>query len=461
VPGIELRRDTADRRGLALNAILGAGVESINAMAEVLLLPSLILAFFVAELTPSYVTIGLVPAVASSLWTLARVPAFLITTGRRRQKPWAFAAALIRAGAIAVLAIVASRTDPVGLARSGRPLLVTFFLCLIVFTLAGGFGSVPTAALLRSSIAADGWQRFVRQRSFSSSLLSLIAVLVVARLLGSAALTFPGNYGRVFLVTTVCLVAAAVFVAATREGATGRTSFAMSLASPRLLRQPLYNRRFQRFLLFRTILSATAAIDPFLFLYAVTRLGAATTTIGTYAVVGVLGWVVSAPLWMWLEQRSGSRALLQSASVLRLVAPAAALVLPQLAAVASAREPTRAGSLPVTVFAVAFFAIGAAMAAQARGNSSYLTALAPRQILPAYSALTNGVLAIVAFSPVVGGIIIEQSSYEVLFGVSIAVGLIAVFAGGWLADTPATLRDRAQAERGVASSPPMLSSGRA
>ena len=461
MPGIELRRDSADRRGLALNAILGVGVESITAMADVLLLPSLVLAFFVAELTPSYVTIGLVPAVAASLWTLARVPALLITGGRRRQKPWAFSAALIRAGAIAILAVVASRTDPVGLARSGRPLLVTFFLCFIVATLAGGFGSVPAATILRSAVSTDRWDRFIRQRAFWSGLLSVLGVLVVARLLGSSALSFPGNYGRLFLVTAVCLIASAVFVAAIREGAAARTSIMSAVASPRLLRQPLFNRRFRRFLVFRTLLSATAAIDPFLFVYAVTRLGASPTAIGTYAIAGVLGWIVSAPLWMWLEWRSSARALLQSAAVLRLVAPAAALVLPQLAIVAPVRESAQAGSFPVTAFAVAFVAIGAAMAAQARGNSSYLTPLAPRHLLPAYSALTNGVLAVIAFSPVLGGLVIERASFEVLFGVAIALGLLAVFAGGWLADTPSALRDRAPDERAVSGAPSALASGRA
>ena len=65
VAGAELRHDTADRRGMALNAILGVASESVSAAAEVMLLPSLILAFFVAELTPSYATIGLVPGWAT------------------------------------------------------------------------------------------------------------------------------------------------------------------------------------------------------------------------------------------------------------------------------------------------------------------------------------------------------------------------------------------------------------
>ena len=149
--GAELRRGSSGGRGLTLNALAAVASEAVSGAIDVLLLPSLVLAFFVAELTPSYTTIGLVPAIASGFWTLARLPAHIMTGARRRKKPWAFAAALVRAGAIVIIAVVASRTSPADLTQSARPLLGTFFLCLIVFALAGGFGSVPTLALLRAS----------------------------------------------------------------------------------------------------------------------------------------------------------------------------------------------------------------------------------------------------------------------------------------------------------------------
>jgi hypothetical protein len=447
VPGVELQQDSSDRRGVSLNSMLGIASESANAAAEVMLLPSLILAFFVAELTPSYVTIGLVPAVASSLWTLARLPASLITSSNRRHKSWAFGTAIVRAGAVAILAIVTSRTNPASLAQSGRPLLVTTFLCLIVFTLAGGFGSVPGAALLRASVAGDAWDTFVRRRSIWSGVLSLVGAFVVYRLLGAAALDYPGNYGRLFLAATVCLIAVAAFAAAVREPrSTISTQPPVSL-SPRVLRQPLLDSRYRRFVFFRSLLSATAAIDPFLFLYAVTRLGTPITTIGAYTLAAVVGWVASAPLWIWLERRSGPRAVLQASAVVRLIAPAIALVLPQILATPPLRERFPDSSLMSTLFGIAFLAIGASLAAQSRVGFSYLSQLAPRPMLWSYTGLTNGILAMVAFSPVLGGVLIQRSGYEALFGVATGIGLVAVFAGGWLADIPTVARDQAQRGR--------------
>lgn len=419
---------------MALNAILGVASEAVNAAAELLLLPSLILAFFAAELTPSYATIGLVPAVMTSFWTLARLPALVITGSRRRQQPWAFGAALVRAGAIGVLAVVASRTDPGDMAESARPLIGTFFVCLVTFALAGGFGNVPGAALLRVSVTGDSWRLFSRRRSLWTAVLCLLAALIAARVLGAGAMPFPGSYGRLFLVATVFLIAVAVIIAAMREPAVVAPGLSAPGLSPRALRQPFFDPRYRRFLLFRALLSLTAAIDPFLFLYAVTRLGAPMTAIGGYVVAGVLGWIVSAPVWLWLERRAGARAVLQAATVVRLIAPAIALALPPLAATDLVRTRFPGESPLIPAFGIAFFAIGAALAAQSRGTYDYLAAVSPRHLLATYSGLTNAILAVVAFAPVLAGLLIQRSGYEALFGTLIAVGLAAVFAGGALAE---------------------------
>jgi MFS family permease len=193
------------------------------------------------------------------------------------------------------------------------------------------------------------------------------------------------------------------------------------------------------------LLSSTAAIDPFLFLYAITRLGAPVTRIGDYVILGVLGWVLSAPLWFWIERRSGARTLLQSAAVVRLIAPAIALATPPLAAIGLVRERLPEATALTTAYGAAFFVVGAALAAQSRGNYDYLAALAPHPVLPAYMGLTNVMLASVAFSPVLGGMLIERFGYEALFGVAAAIGLATVFAGGWLAETPSRVRERQDA----------------
>ena len=87
--------------------------------------------------------------------------------------------------------MVASRTGPADLAQSARPLLGTFFLCLIVYALAGGFGSVPSLALMRASVPGEAWDNLLRWRSFATAVLALLGGFFTARLLGVEGLAFP------------------------------------------------------------------------------------------------------------------------------------------------------------------------------------------------------------------------------------------------------------------------------
>ncbi|MCA9879179.1 MAG: hypothetical protein KC442_15415, partial [Thermomicrobiales bacterium] len=395
------------------------------------------LAFFAAELTPSYPLIGLAPALAASLWTVARVPGRLLLNQPARQQQWAFASALVRAGAIGVLAFAALRTSPSVLLQSGRPLLLTFFLCLIVYTVAGGLGSVPASSLARAAIAPELRVSFSRRRALAGLAASLLGALLAARLLGVGSPAFPGNYGRLFLVAAIFLIALAVLTALQRP--LPQAVMRQPTFGPRALARPLTDGRYLRYLVFRLLLAATAAIDPFLFLYAVIRLSIPASSIGVFIIAGVLGWVATTPLWSWLEHKAQPRTVLQAAAVLRLVAPALALLLPQLATVEQIQ--TRFGSnAPTLAFAIGFLAIGAALSALARGGPAYLAPLSPRPLAPAYSALTSGCLAVAAFAPVAGGLIIQRYSYETLFVAAIVVGLAGVLSSGWLAEVISTAR---------------------
>ncbi len=170
---------------------------------------------------------------------------------------------------------------------------------------------------------------------------------------------------------------------------------------------------------------------------------------------------MSAPIWFWIERRAGARSVLQGATVVRLIAPAIALVMPPLAATELVRERLPDATFLTTIYGAVFFAIGASLAAQSRGNYDYLAALAPRPVLPLYVGMTNAVLAIVAFAPVLAGLVIQRFSYEALFGTAAALGLAAVFASGSLADIPSLGRHSGATDRDGVATTRALASGRA
>jgi MFS family permease len=429
---------------LALNVLLGIAGGAFASLAETMLLPTLVLAFFVAPLTSSYATVGLVPAIGIGLWLLARLPAAILVAPQRRKLPWAIAASLVKAAALALLAAVCFRAD----ATSTDPLLRSFLICYVAYSVAAGFGSVPIAAVIGKAIPHEARGFFFQQRILWGGVSGLVAGLVVVQLLGPAAPQFPQNFGILFLAATVTQLAATFFIATIREP--------LRIAEPRAslptlalrgIPQALADPNYRRFLLFRVLLSSSSLVDPFLIIFAASALGVPGSAVGWFVIAFVAGRLLTLPLFAALAHRHGERACLQVAALLRLVPPLVALVLPYLV---SSPQFSRWFSNPVTLpalFGIAYIALGATLAGQSRGNFGYLAEVAPERSRAAYAAITNAVTAIVAFVPIVGGIVIERRGYDALLLTASGLALLAVFASGALTDTHVRTRRTAQAWR--------------
>jgi MFS family permease len=435
VAGADIRRFSSDRRGVRVNTLLGTGVAGLSALADTLILPSIVLAFFAGQMTRSYVVIGLVAAIASGVWALSRLPAAMLVAPQRRKQPWALAAAIVRAAALGLLAFVVYRIPPGGLAGNEGTLLRSFLICFVAYAIANGFASVPTEALIAKSVPNTSRAQFYRQRALLGAVLSVLGALVVVQLFRESGPATPRQFALIFLTAAVCQLAIAIFIASVREPlrvAEGRQG--APLAAFQALPQALADGDYRRFIFFRVLLSLTAIVDPFLVLFAVTRLGLSPATVGAYVLTYVLGILMSPPAWAALAHKAGERACLQVAAFFRLLPPLLALVLPYLASSQFFQERLAGTRVVEIAFGAAFWFIGAATAGQARANFGYLAEFAPTRLRGAYASVTNGILAIVAFSPIAGGLLIERGGYDLLFLVAAVIGLLAVFASGAMTD---------------------------
>jgi MFS family permease len=129
------------------------------------------------------------------------------------------------------------------------------------------------------------------------------------------------------------------------------------------------------------------------------------------------------------------------------VPPLTALVLPYV--VSSPQFSgwfTNSLTLPV-LFGLAYVALGVTLAGQARSNFGYLAEAAPERSRAAYAAIANTLLAVVAFIPVLGGVIIERNGYDALLLTATGLGLLAVFASGALTDAHVRTRRSTQSWR--------------
>ncbi|MEA2514844.1 MAG: hypothetical protein QOJ59_4333 [Thermomicrobiales bacterium] len=432
-----------DRRGAALSFVFGVAHGAFLTLAETLLYPTIILTVFVAQLTDDPVRIALVPVIGTSVWLLPQILLASVQQRSRRQLPWATGASIVQTAAIVLLAYVGYRAD-----MNDAERLRSFFLCYVVYNLAGGLASVPSRELLAKSIPRERRGILFLQRSLWGAVLAVGAGLAVRGLFGPEGPAFPRNFTSLFAVAAGALAAATFFQMRLREPARLVASSSSGPATGlRNAPQVIADSNFRRLMTFRVFLMASTLADPFLIVYARRELNVPLSYLGAYLIAFTAARFLSAPVWAWLENRGGHRAVLQATALARLSAPLVALVLPYLADSTLYRDRFDSDRPIFYAFAVVFAALGAALGGQARANFGYIMDIAPAELRPAYTGLANAILMVAALAPLVGARLVERYSYETLFATATLVGLAAVFVSGVLTDTHTRTRPVAHAWR--------------
>jgi len=436
VAGADIRRFSADQRGATVNSLLVSGTGALAALADTMILPIIVLAFFVGQLTTSYTAVGMVAAIASGFWALARIPAEVIVSQQRRKMPWALGASIIRAVALGLLAFAALRIEPGSLTGPSPALLRTFFFCFAVFAIVNGFASVPMDALVVKAIPSSARFSVFRQRAIAVLVMSVIGGVIANRLLGPNGPSLPRQFGLLILAAAICYAAIAVFITAMNEPQRVAERLDTSpLTAFNQFPHAIRDGQFVRFSFFRIILSLTAIADPFFIIYGLSTLGVRPTTVGAYVVAMVLGVVIGTPLWTLISRSQGHRLVLQCAALLRLLPPLIALVMPQLIGTTFWQSRFSDMHLNEIVFGAIFVCLGASIAGQGLSTHAYLADITVPRFRGAYTGMLNVVLAVVALTPILGGVIIGRRGFDALFVLLIALGIVAVFISGFLPNT--------------------------
>jgi MFS family permease len=129
----------------------------------------------------------------------------------------------------------------------------------------------------------------------------------------------------------------------------------------------------------------------------------------------MVGTLLSNILWGYLSNSRGNKIVLVAVSAVAVFCPVLTLLgvhfLP---------------AFPLVSFGAVFFLIGSSWGGLGLGYNNYLLDVSPADQRPAYLGFMNTFLAPALLLSAVGGLIIDKSSYEVLFGISGAAGLAAL-----------------------------------
>ncbi len=433
--GADIRRFSADQGGAMRSFAVGTVAGGMAALANALLAPTLLLAVFVAQLSNSYVLVGMVAAIGAAGFAVGSLIAGWAVRGRRKL-PWLIGASLVRVAAIALLAFVVADADQLG----DDQILQAFFICYATYVVAAGFGAALATDVAARAVAHGQAGRFFAVRGVVAGIVSLLAArLVWARFEGG--FNFPDNYTALFTVAAVALGITVFFDARLAEP--GRLAGARPAGGGGGV--GLGDRAFRSFVPFGVLLGAAAVADPFYILYGFRELGLPPVVVGGYLATLLASRLLTRPLWAALARRSGTRVTFQAAALLRIVMPLVALSLPYLTETELWRERATDPRATIWAFGLVFALAGAAGAAQSVASWTFLTAIAPAGRRALFVAPANVILGIVALVPIAGGWAIERWGFEELLLGTATLALAAVVASGALAETAAVGRPMANA----------------
>ena len=250
--------------------------------------------------------------------------------------------------------------------------LVTYLISAWwVYQIASALTLQSAAPASLNLLASRGRLHHLRWRHVISALVALAAAGLVYRLF-SGETSLATDLRGILVLATLAAVGASWFVALMLFS---RTSVSPALDRGRIgrgMRDALGNSAVRRLLLYRLLLAAVAAFDPFLIVFGFTHIGLDLQLIGIALLAWVVGQVLGSWLWPRLIGRTGERLVFQLASFCRLLLLVWVVAMPSLIETnpfTSRFDGVRDG---VVAFAIGFVFLGLAGAAGAAANAPYL-----------------------------------------------------------------------------------------
>jgi MFS family permease len=378
--------------------------------------PNTVMPAFVRTLTDSEPLIGLINSVLSATWLLPQLGVAAVITGKPRKKPYLIAAMFTGRPLYFLLGLAIWA----GLARYPAAMLIAFFVCIGLFQMLDGTSAVPWYDMLARAVPITRRGRLLGTGQVIGGLLGIGVGVLVSLILSAPQLPYPANFALLFALSSLTLFPAAVALSLVREpeapGAAEPYQAAAGLGEQ--LRQVwARDRNFRRLVASQWLVGLLSLALPFYVLHATDVVKLPEAALGWFVSAQMVGGIVAGVGLGWLTERKGPRPAIWLGALMALLSP--------LLALASHFEP---GSLLAQAYPLIYLLIGATNSSRMLGALNYVLESAPKERIPLYVSLYNTLAGVLVPASFLGGVLLQATSYPVLFGVTAA----GVAAGLWL-----------------------------
>ena len=379
--------------------------------------PDTILPIFLDHFTKSKTLIGLSSALIGKLGGIASVfPQLLVANkieNKTHKKPLLIFAITVRALSWGLLAFTTY------IFNNTYPNLTIFFLfvTLILHTFMGGIAAVPFYDIWGKSLPSNLRGRFFGYRQLWGGILAIGSGLIVKNILGNNTIEFPYNFALLFFLVFTFLSISYIALGSVKEPT--EKVYKNQLPFKDFLKKAFLiikkNNNYKKFIMVEILVGAGGMALPFYVLYLKDILQIELGMVGILLSAQMLGSVLSNILWAHLSDFVGNKKVIQISSFAGLMVPIIALMI-----------QFKSELLYFLLFAI----IGFFIAGRTIGKTNYVLDIAPSKDRPIYISLTGTLLFPVSLFPLIGGLIAQYISYNILFiitSIPILLGFILSF----------------------------------
>ncbi len=374
-----------------------------------------VLPLLVATLTGSAIAVGLLATVSQGAWLFPQLFFANLLTDKPRKKPYLMLGAAIGRPVHIYYAILLA----LGLYHYPTLAVLLLYGAQIIFFASDALVSVAWFDIVGKVVPATRRGRYLGGSQLISGLLAVGAGVFIAALLSEDGPAYPTNYVVILVLAGFSFILGVlswVFLVEPRD-AVEQTRPAWRDYVPELARTLRQDRPFARLVLVRLLAGFDALVVGFYVLFATRELGLPPATVGLFIAAQTVGRILAGIGFGALAERAGAQRVIQVGTGINITAPFLALLLLLVGA--------SAGPATTAAFFWIFMTIGITMGATMLGFFNYTLELAPDGKRPLYVALLNTISGLLVILPTLGGWILQETSFAVLFGLAAVVLILA------------------------------------
>jgi MFS family permease len=363
--------------------------------------PDSVLPAFAGQLTTSAPVIGLVGSTFRGGWMLPQLAVARLINDKPRKKPYLM---IGLAGRIAFWVLALALWT--GLGGYPAAMLALSFTCFTVFAILDGGSGLAWFDIMARAIPPRQRGRLLGVAQAASGLVGIGGGRLISLILDRR--PFPNNYAWIFTLASILLGVSAIPLMLIREPPPSASdSESKKQITDGWLKPLLANAAFRRLMLCRLLVGMIMLATPFYVKHAGEALGLPESIVGDFVIAQTIAGVIASLLLGAVCERWGSQVVIRLAIAAATLGPLFALV----------AHLAGEGWL-VRAYPFVYVTLGVINSAWIMGFFNYLLEIAPEDMRPAYVGLSNTIIGFMTLVPILGGWLLEATSYVLLFGLT-------------------------------------------